>query len=146
MKKRLIDLGGQAALMDIASYGRAAPRSLTPAQQAQIARTVGRTPEVMVKVSGGARTLNGVGAHLAYLGREDFEVETDMGERIHDKGFEKALLEDWDLDPEVHWHQSEHAVNAPRRSPKLVHNIIFSMPTCPCWRGRCAPFDERHAV
>jgi hypothetical protein len=96
MKKTLIDLGGQAVLMGLASYGRAAPRSSTAAQRAQIARTVGRAPEVMAKVSGGARTLNGVGAHLAYIGREDFEVETDMGERIHEKRW--VLLEDWDLD------------------------------------------------
>jgi hypothetical protein len=82
----------------------------------------------MVKVSGGARTLGGVGAHLAYIGRDDFEIETDMGERIHETASQKALLEDWDLDLETHWHQSERAINEPRRSPKLVHNIIFSMP------------------
>jgi hypothetical protein len=94
MKKTLIDLGGQA-VMGLASYGRAAPRSSTAAQRAQIARSVGRAPEIMVKVSGGARILNGVGAPLAYIGREDFEVGSDMGERIHEKRW--VLLEDWDL-------------------------------------------------
>jgi hypothetical protein len=80
----LEDVGSPlAALMDLPSYGRADPRSLTVAQRVQIARTVGRAPKVMVKVSGGVRTLNGVGSHLAYIGRQDFEVETDMGERIH---------------------------------------------------------------
>jgi hypothetical protein len=42
MKKRLVDLGGQSALPVIASYGPAAPRSLTPAQRARIARSLGR--------------------------------------------------------------------------------------------------------
>jgi hypothetical protein len=128
MKKRFIDLGSQIAILDIASYGRGTARSFTPTQRAQIARTIARTPEVMVKVSGGARTLGGVGAHLAYIGRDDFEIETDTGERIHERASQKALLEDWDLDLETHWHQSERAINVPRRSPKLVHNLIFSMP------------------
>jgi type IV secretory pathway VirD2 relaxase len=128
MKKRLIDLRSEIPILDIASYGRGAPRSFTPVERAQIARTVGRAPEVMVKVSGGARTLGGVGAHLAYIGRDDFEIETDMGERIHERASQRALLEDWDLDLETHWHQSARAINEPSRSPKLVHNIIFSMP------------------
>src|SRR5271156_3884373 len=106
MKKHLIDLGGrQTPILDIVSLGRAALRSLTPAQRELIARTVNRSPEVMVKVSGGARTLTGVGRHLAYIGRDDFVLETDMGERIQEEGFEKALMEDWDLDLEAYWHQ-----------------------------------------
>jgi hypothetical protein len=35
----------------------------------------------MVKVSGGARTLTGVGKHLAYLGRDDFVAMSEQGER-----------------------------------------------------------------
>jgi type IV secretory pathway VirD2 relaxase len=131
MKKRVIDLRGDATpLLDIVSYGRGG-KSLTPTQKEHIARTVRRVPEVMVKVSGGARTLSGVGAHLAYIGRDDFEIETDMGERIRERASQRALLKDWDLDLETHWHQSERAINEPRRSPKLVHNIIFSMPPGP---------------
>jgi hypothetical protein len=72
--------------MDLPSYGRADPRSLTVAQRVQIARTVGQAREIMVKVSGGARTLNGVEAHPAYIGREDFEVETDIGRADARKG------------------------------------------------------------
>ncbi len=127
MKKHVIDLGGQTAILDIASYGRS-PRYFTPAQRDQIARTVARAPEVMVKVSGGARSLAGVGQHFSYIGRDDFVLETDMGERLQEKGFKTALVEDWDLDLERYWQQSERSVNIPRRSPKLVHNIIFSMP------------------
>jgi type IV secretory pathway VirD2 relaxase len=129
MKKQLFDLGGrQTPILDIVSLGRAAPRSLTPAQRELIARTVNRSPEVMVKVSGGARTLTGVGKHLAYIGRDDFVLETDTGERFQNEGFQKSLMEDWDLDLEALWSQSERSINIPDRSPKLVHNLIFSMP------------------
>jgi hypothetical protein len=70
MPRRVIDLGfGGRALLDVASYGRSAGRPLTAIQRRQIILTVGRTPEVMVKVSGGARSLGGVEAHLAYIGR-----------------------------------------------------------------------------
>ena len=59
MKKRIIDLQDSAKpLLDIVSYGRGG-KSLTPAQKEHIARTVRRVPEVMVKVSGGARTVEG---------------------------------------------------------------------------------------
>jgi type IV secretory pathway VirD2 relaxase len=70
----------------------------------------------------------GVGKHFAYIGRDDFVLETDMGERIQEEGFRKALMEDWDLDVEAYWHQSARSVKMPRRSPKQVHNLIFSMP------------------
>ena len=60
MKKRTIDLQGEGKpLLDIVSYGRGG-KSLTPAQKEHIARTVRRVPEVMVKVSGGARTVGGL--------------------------------------------------------------------------------------
>jgi type IV secretory pathway VirD2 relaxase len=130
VKKHVIDLGSsQTPILDIASYGRAAPRSFTASQRALIASTVNRSPEVMVKVSGGARSVAAVGKHLAYIGSDDFVVETDMGERIQEAGFEKALMESWDLDLEAYWHQSARSVNMPRRPVKLVHNLIFSMPS-----------------
>jgi hypothetical protein len=69
MKKRVVDLGG-GPILDIVSYGRAGPTSLTKAQLEIITLTVHRAPEVMVKVSGGARTLAGVEQSLRYLGRD----------------------------------------------------------------------------
>jgi hypothetical protein len=83
----------------------------------------------MVKVSGGARTVRGVGQHLDYIGREGRgEVQTDEAERLQGKGFEKALLEDWDLDLDARRRHTERAIAAGRKPPKLVHNIVFSMP------------------
>jgi hypothetical protein len=58
----------------------------------------------------------------SYLGR------ITWGERVQNEGFQKSLMEDWDLDLEALWSQSERSINAPGRSPKLVHNLIFSMP------------------
>src|SRR5690348_2824901 len=57
---------------DIVSYGRrgpGTPDSLSVDQIEQVKRTVNRTPEVMVKVSGGARDTGGVRAHLKYIDR-----------------------------------------------------------------------------
>src|ERR1700684_3711097 len=105
MKKRIIDLreeGSSPMLLDIASYGRGG-KPLTSAQKEHIALTVRRVPEVMVKVSGGARTVKGVEQHMDYIGREGkLGLEVDTGEHLDGKGFERQLTEDWDLDLEVH--------------------------------------------
>jgi hypothetical protein len=80
-------------------------------------------------VSGGARTLGGVQSHLAYIGREgELGVEFDYGTRVAGKGFEKQLVLDWDLDLLAHRRQDERSILGKRRSAKLVHNLIFSMP------------------
>src|SRR5271163_2963545 len=128
MKKRIIDLrAGSNPLLDIVSYGRAG-KPLTKAQKEHIALTVRRVPEVMVKVSGGARTLKGVEQHIDYIGREGrLGVEADTGELLSGKGFERQLTDDWDLDLEAHERQTERSIRG-RKPPKLVHNIIFSMP------------------
>jgi hypothetical protein len=128
MKKLTIDLQAEGKpLLDIVSYGRGG-RSLTQAQKEQIARTVRRVPEVMVKVSGGARTVGGVEQHMDYIGREGkLGLETDAGEHVGGKGFERHLTEDWNLDLEAHERQTERSIRG-RKPPKLVHDIVFSMP------------------
>jgi hypothetical protein len=128
MKKRIIDLrDATPALLNIVSYGRGG-KSLTPPQKELIARTVRRVPEVMVKVSGGARTVVGVEQHMDYIGREGkLGLEADTGDHLEGKGFERQLAEDWDLDLEAHERQTERSIRG-RKPPKLVHNIIFSMP------------------
>jgi hypothetical protein len=128
MKKRTIDLQDSAKpLLDIVSYGRGG-KSLTPAQKKHIARTVRRVPEVMVKVSGGARTVGGAERHMDYIGREGrLGLEADTGGHLDGKGFERQLTEDWNLDLEAHECRTERSIRG-RKPPKLVHNIIFSMP------------------
>ncbi len=130
-KRSLVDIRQAEPLLDIVSYGRRGPGSpsLTRAQMEHGGRTVRRVPEVMIRVSGGARTVRGVQTHLDYIGREgQGQVENDQGELLEGKGFEKALLEDWDLDLEAHARHTERAIAAGRKPPKLVHNLIFSMP------------------
>jgi len=132
MPKRVVDLGAQRPLLDIVSYGRRSPgrpHTLTAAQRDHIARTVRRTPEVMVKVSGGARTVRGVGQHVDYIGREgELGVETDDEERLRGGDFEKALLKDWRLDLDVQQSRALYSGTPGHKTPKLVHNIVLSMP------------------
>jgi hypothetical protein len=98
-------------------------------QRKQITLTVRRAPEVMVKVSGGATSLGGVQAHLAYIGRDgELGIETDQGQRLTGKAFQKAVVFDWDLDLAAHRIQGARSIRGRRRPSKLVHNIVFSMP------------------
>lgn len=131
MTKRIVDLRSQQPLVDIASYGRKGPgaRGLSKPEVESISRTVRRVPEVMVKVSGGARTLRGVEDHLDYVSREgEGEIETDDGRRIQETGFARDLVLDWDLDLDARrWHTARGVAKG-RKPPKLVHNVVFSMP------------------
>jgi hypothetical protein len=129
---RVIDLGSRHALLDIASYGRRGPGqcSLNEAQVASAIRTARRAPEVVVKVSGGARTSKGVGRHLDYIGREgEQEIETDDGQRIMHAGFDRQIIKDWDLDLEESKGSRRRMITTRPKPPKLVHNVVFSMPS-----------------
>src|ERR1700680_1774249 len=95
MPKRVVDLREQRAVLDIASYGRrgAGHRTLTREEVEHVSSTARRVPEVMIKVSGGARSLRGVQAHLDYIGREgEGVIETDDGTQLQEKGFETGLV------------------------------------------------------
>jgi hypothetical protein len=88
---------------DPVSHGRALPDRGGPLSISQIkliTRTVGRTPEVMVKVvNKGSSSLAGVGRHVGYIGRQgEVELETDDGEILQGEQVGNALLEDWNLD------------------------------------------------
>ena len=122
---------GEAAF-DIVSYGRRGPGQptrFTREQIEQIARTVRRVPEVMVKVSGGAKTTRGAEAHFEYISRQgELEVETDDGERLQGKDVAAKLVEDWDLEIDAGLNRWRAMERGGRRQAKLVHNIILSMP------------------
>jgi Relaxase/Mobilisation nuclease domain len=116
-------------MFDLLSYTRRGPGrrdSLSPADIQQIARTVGRTPEVMVKIlSRGANNLTAVRKHLDYIGRKgEVQLETDDGRKraIDD------LLDDWDLDLDEFRPHSELSATIGRQPPRLVHKVLFSMP------------------
>lgn len=134
MPKRLLNLRERGGpLLDLVSYARPGPGRdrLSPAEVEQIARTVRRVPEVMVKVlSRGGQDLSAVRRHLDYLRyREEgeLELETDDGERLSGRAVARGLLEDWDLDLEAPRRRAELEPR-PGRSAKLVHKLMFSMP------------------
>jgi len=120
-------------LFDIVSYGRRGrerPARFTREQIEQITRTVRRVPEVMVKVSGGAKTTRGAEAHFQYISRQgELEVETDDGERLQGKEVAEKLVEDWDLEIDAGLNRWRAMERGGRRQTKLVHNIILSMPS-----------------
>ena len=118
---------------DPVSYGRALPereRPLSISQIKLITRTVGRTPEVMVKViNKGSSSVAGVSGHVGYIGRQGgVELETDQGEILQGQKVGNALLEDWNLDLIQQRGKINLTPNKPDQPPRLVYKLIFSMP------------------
>jgi Relaxase/Mobilisation nuclease domain len=118
-------------MLGILSLGRLGPSAhFTPAQIEQIRRTVTRVPEVMVKVTGGGSKVGVVAAHFEYISRKgELAIETDEGERIADRDAQKALLRDWHLELSAGQYRAPRDGRATARKTKLVHNIVFSMPS-----------------
>lgn len=123
--------GNDRPLLDIFSAGRAGPQlrlHFSDAQIEQIARTVRRVPEVMVKVTGGGMSAGAVSAHFAYISRHgELEIETDEGERIP-KEAQKEFLEDWHLELTAGQYRAGRDGKQEARKVKLVHKIVLSMP------------------
>ena len=98
MRRSPFVLGSQKPLFDLRSFGRQGDirrDQLSRAQVEQLVRTVSRVPEVMVKVSGGAKTAGGVIQHLAYIDRQgELEIEMDDGRRLKGAGIGKDLSSD----------------------------------------------------
>jgi hypothetical protein len=133
MPRRVFRIREGEPSLDIVSYGRGGPREnggrLTPEQIDHIRRTVQRVPEVMVKVLPRASNdLSAVGKHLDYINRYGrLPLETDDGERMEGlRG--QALLEEWDVDIDDVRRQATLAGTKGKKSPKLVHKLMFSMP------------------
>jgi hypothetical protein len=120
-------------LFDLFSFARRGPGRrdhLSPGQIQQVARTVRRTPEVMVKVlPKSANSLSAVRRHLNYIGRRgELDLETDDGERLQGRRVGKDLVEDWDLDLDDYRRKSDLTATRGREPARLVHKVIFSMP------------------
>lgn len=131
--KRLVRLPSAGPpFLDLFSRGRAGPTEsarFTPAQIEHIRRTVmGRTPEVMVKITGGGRRVGAVAAHLDYISQHGkLDLETDDGERVPKEG-QKEFLGSWhlELSPGQYRLPSGKGIGMP--GVKLVHNVTLSMP------------------
>src|SRR3984885_10019502 len=118
---------------DLMSYARPGPGRrdrLSPVEVRQIERTVGRTPEVMVKVLRmGATDLAAVRRHLDYIGRKgELDLETDDGQQVRGVDAAEDLLDDWDLDLEARRSKSDLVARPGKSSLRLVHKLMFSMP------------------
>lgn len=113
------------------SGGRAGPSGsggFSGAQIELIRRTVGRTAEVMVKVTGGGKKVGAVAAHFSYISQKgELEIETDHGERVV-RNDQKALLRGWHLELTPGQYRGARGKRAFARPVKLVHNIVLSMP------------------
>jgi hypothetical protein len=118
---------------DPVSYGRALPereRPLSISQIKLITRTVGRAPEVMVKViNKGSSRVAGVSGHVGYIRRQgEVALETDEGEMLQGQDVGNALMEDWNLDLIQQRGKTNLTPNKPKQPPRLVYKLIFSMP------------------
>jgi hypothetical protein len=121
------------APFDLLSYARRGPGRrdhLSPGEIHQVARTVRRTPEVMVKVlPKPANTLARVRKHLSYIGRRgELDLKTDDGERLRSTRVGNDLVEDWDLDLDEYRRKADLTATRGKEPPRLVHKVIFSMP------------------
>ena len=118
--------------LEVASLGRSGPPGATrfsPAQIEQIRRTVRRTPEVMVKVTGGGRDTGSVAAHFGYISRKGkLEIETDEGERIVGTDAQRTFLAAWHLELFAGQYRGPRDQRTEAREAKLVHKIVLSMP------------------
>ena len=109
--------------------GPSESRGFSIAQIEQIRRTVGRTAEVMVKITGGSQKVGAVAAHFSYISQHgELEIETNRGEQVSEDG-QKALLKDWHLDLSAGQYRGPRGAKAFARPVKLVHNIVLSMPS-----------------
>ena len=131
MSRRVVRVPSSARpLLDLFSAGRAGQQSgrFTGEQIEHIRRTVGRTPEVMVKVTGGGRSQGAVATHLSYISHQgELEIETDEGQQVS-KDEQKALLRDWHLELSAGQYRMPKQTATGARPIKLVHNIVLSMP------------------
>lgn len=118
--------------LELASLGRSGPPGTTrfsPAQIEQIRRTVRRTPEVMVKVTGGGTNTGAVAAHFGYISRRGkLDIETDEGERITGTDAQRTFLAAWHLELSAGQYRGARDQRTEAREAKLVHKIVLSMP------------------
>jgi hypothetical protein len=119
-------------LFDVASHARRGPGRrdrLTVAEIEQVRRTVGRVPEVIVKVlTRGAVTPSQVRQHADYIGRDgELALETDDGRRLTGDDAGSRLVGDWDLELPVAG-SAERVARGGGRDARLAHKLIFSMP------------------
>jgi diadenosine tetraphosphate (Ap4A) HIT family hydrolase len=117
------------------SFGRKAPTAATFTSQwtARMGASGRGAKEVLVKISGGGRDVDGVQAHLEYVDRHGkLELETDAGEILQGKTAATTIVNDWGLDygqvPGAPHSRAKRQGGSVRRPPRQAFNIVLSMP------------------
>ncbi|MGQ3050265.1 MAG: relaxase/mobilization nuclease domain-containing protein [Roseateles sp.] len=89
----------------------------------RIAATVRRAPQVMVKVTGGGRSMRAIAAHFRYISKNGrLDIEDDCGEIINGAQAVRELADDWRFSGGL---IPEDAEPSGRRE---AFNIMLSMP------------------
>ena len=130
MTRRMARLSGaDRPLLDVFSAARRGPpERLRPPQIEEIRRTARRAPEVMVKVTGGARSLRALAAHIAYISHKgEVELISDQDERVSEDA-QKEFLATWHLELSARQYRSKPAARSGASGIKLAHNIVLAMP------------------
>jgi hypothetical protein len=117
------------------SFGRKAPGSaqLTAQWTARMGASGRGAKEVLVKISGGGRDVDGVQAHLEYIDRHGrLDLETDAGEILNGKTAATEIVNEWGLDygkvPGAPHSRGKLSAGSTRRPPRQAFNIVLSMP------------------
>jgi hypothetical protein len=83
----------------------------------------------MIKVTGGGTKVGAVAAHFDYISRHgELEIETDDGANAQGRDEQKEMLKDWHLELTAAHYRRPHRGKAAVRDPKMVYNIVLSMP------------------
>lgn len=82
-----------------------------------------RTPQVMVKVTGGGRCMRAIAAHLRYISKNGkLVIEDDRGEASSGRDAVRALVDDW------RFSGSMIPEEAAPGHPRWAFNVMLSMP------------------
>jgi len=88
--------------------------------RARIEGTVRRSPQVMVKVTGGGRGMKAIAAHFRYISKNGrLDIEDDQGNVSRGKDAVRELTEDWRMGGSLIENESHR---------REAFNIILSMP------------------
>ncbi len=97
------------------------PKPRTPTRtRHQLTETIRKTPEVMVKISGGGKGMRQIGAHLDYISRNGkVTLENDAGEHVDGRAAVNDLKDEW----------AHGLYGIPMESRRReAFNIVLSMP------------------
>jgi hypothetical protein len=129
MPKHLGGSGAARPWLDVFSYGRRNPTQplrFNAQQLEEIARTVHRVPEAVLKVTRSGRTVQQVKDSIRYFGRDgDLAIETDNGVSLRGAGMGKFLADDWDLELEALRGRRRIDGKGGRQS-RLTFHLMFS--------------------